>query len=587
MRSPYYFDNFASYCAALAEFRKREAPEVIQRPLSSLKASDSSDNFAVTLSNSSSNNNTNGGNNKGKNKTNALLIKEKNDSNNSPRVTTTVTTEGNNSQDRRSGVVFFGSQTILSLEDAQRIRQERAAEARVTDPALIAIFAKRYRVPSTLDPIISSSSSTTSSGNMEGSNVVAGEEEFLSALELEELEWQRNASHKHTRALQACRSNLKTAVAAGLHCRVAVWTTLLSLLPGPVRPVISPQIEEVAVADAHTLSLLGGAFDSKEGPGTPTGYSELEQDSPYPCSRKNSFREIQSTKKITVRETFSELPFTLELLGTLLCELLEGGDVQHFVVSCEILRQGGILRSVCQAVNLSELRVQRGYLVYIDLLTKLSLFCEVTDLLKVSDDKYISTLNQIGVEIGIKCSKCNKELSSKTSTGWCERCARCVSICVVCNKPASGLVHWCPLCAHGGHLACTQRWFRQSNECPAGCGHNCCSTLYTIQQQQHSTTSSTGVPEIARFKRVETLRALDYCIAVAQCGGVRSRSGSRATTTQRFIPNYTSSGGSSNLMNNTGALDVSLSSTISDNTLQRHLLRRKKFLALYATKQLK
>jgi hypothetical protein len=38
-----------------------------------------------------------------------------------------------------------------------------------------------------------------------------------------------------------------------------------------------------------------------------------------------------------------ELPFTSQLLGRLLHELLEGGDVQHFVVACELLRSAAVM----------------------------------------------------------------------------------------------------------------------------------------------------------------------------------------------------------------------------------------------------
>jgi hypothetical protein len=261
---------------------------------------------------------------------------------------------------------------------------------------------------------------------------------------------------------------------------------------------------------------------------------------------------------VTARNAFPELPFTLELIGTLLSELLEGGDVQHFVLACEILRGGGILTQVCRAVNLSEVRVQRGYLVYLDLLTKLGLFCEATDLLKASEDKYMSTLNQVGVQVGMKCSTCGKELSPETTTGWCERCARCVSMCVLCNKPATGLIHWCPLCAHGGHLACTTRWFRQSEECPAGCGHNCCSSLVI------EAPSSDGRPG---YKRMESLRELEFCVSAA---ATRSRSNSRSAG--RVV----SGDGPSDLPH------VLMSGrSFSDRTVERHLLRRRKHLILH------
>jgi hypothetical protein len=32
---------------------------------------------------------------------------------------------------------------------------------------------------------------------------------------------------------------------------------------------------------------------------------------------------------------------------------------------------------------------------------------------------------------------------------------------------------WCPVCGHGGHQACVQKWFARNETCPTGCGHSC------------------------------------------------------------------------------------------------------------------
>lgn len=467
-------------------------------------------------------------------------------------------------------MVFFGGQTIASLEDAKRIRSERGAEARVTDPALIAIFARRYRVPCTLaeDP-------------SDYPSLLPGKE-FENAEEEECFRWQCNAERQHRQAIRACRTNLEAAVDAGLHCRVAVWTTLLSLLPPPTRVVPVRQEEEVSLVESPL----------------PVDFLGLEPDSPMPLPSRQSSRPISQdlTVRHKARNLFPELPFTLELIGTLLGELLEGGDVQHFVVACEILRQGGILPAVCKAVNMSDVQVQRGYLVYIDLLTKLGLFCEATDLIKASEDKYISTLNQQGVQVGMKCAACNKELAANSATGWCDRCARSVSMCVLCNKPAPGLIHWCPVCAHGGHLACTKRWFAQSEECPAGCGHNCCSTQMVKTDRALVGLPAAGIAlaEQETHKRAEWLQSLEYCLSVS-----RERGRSNSRTANRIIGGaplpFLHAGSQNN--NNThiaahtshssprsGSFDISTINNLNRAT-ERQLLRRRRFQALQASRR--
>lgn len=474
-------------------------------------------------------------------------------------------TDGAVVQDRRTGVVFFGSQTFLSLEDAKRIRLERAAEARVTDPALIAMFARQYRMPYTVSaeglglsvPPLDVLSVLEGSGDAEEVDVTLRERQVM----------ERKLQRLYQLALRACQSNLDVAMNAGLHCRVAVWTTLLSLLPAPQPPASVAQIEEVALPEGISPPDLLRDTTTYTQRNTPVSNGTRHSNSDLLSSPHSSRRDGLACTKVTARESFPELPFTHELIGTLLSELLEGGDVQHFIVACEILRTGSVLPEICQAANLTETRVQRGYLVYLDLLTKLGLFCEANDLLKASDDKYLSTLNKAGVQVGIKCATCGKELSSETATGWCERCARCVSVCVVCNRPATGLVHWCPLCAHGGHLACTQRWFQQHDDCPAGCGHNCCGSL----RRQH------GPQARPAYRRMETLFELDYCLRSASTSGTRSRSGTNA---QR--PHSNSQSSHSDMRAGSQAVLLPAGLDVSQRTVHRQMLRQRKLAAMHA-----
>ena len=41
------------------------------------------------------------------------------------------------------------------------------------------------------------------------------------------------------------------------------------------------------------------------------------------------------------------------------------------------------------------------------------------------------------------------------------------------NRAVRGLVAWCQVCGHGGHLEHMNKWHQDNEQCPAGCGHLC------------------------------------------------------------------------------------------------------------------
>lgn len=87
----------------------------------------------------------------------------------------------------------------------------------------------RYRVAYTLD---------ASSSEVEG---VQGEvEEEEEDEEVHDHHKQQQQQLEHYKAILACRANAAVARAAGLSCRVAVWTTLLSLMPKRRRHSLPP-----------------------------------------------------------------------------------------------------------------------------------------------------------------------------------------------------------------------------------------------------------------------------------------------------------------------------------------------------------
>ena len=179
------------------------------------------------------------------------------------------------------------------------------------------------------------------------------------------------------------------------------------------------------------------------------------------------------------------LPLSKRLLGNILNELLEQGDCQSFVVCCEILRREQCLDSV------SVSRLQEGYLayigihflctlvlslIYLDLLRRFKLFTTSTSLLKNSEDAYLSRMSKSDVMIYTSCSDCGKEIPETLSTPWCSKCHK-TPLCILCAKPVRGLLHWCPVCSHGGHVDCMKLWYSRSDTCATGCGHNCISAV--------------------------------------------------------------------------------------------------------------
>lgn len=227
------------------------------------------------------------------------------------------------------------------------------------------------------------------------------------------------ASKSH--AEMACENNRMIALKVGLQCRATVWSTVLALL----QSISTPSIK------------------------------------------------VDSTKS----DHSSMLPFTVELLASLLKELLEGGDCLHFVYLCEVLRCASCLDIICSlpTSTITKQRRDESYAALVNLLTKQQLFITTTSLMKSSrNEDILSRLQLSGITFHIACSKCSKEIPSNSRSTWCVKCSQSSSLCSLCHRPVKGLLQWCPCCGHGGHKRCMLHWFQNvSSHCPAGCEHMC------------------------------------------------------------------------------------------------------------------
>lgn len=239
---------------------------------------------------------------------------------------------------------------------------------------------------------------------------------------------------------ESCRHNMAVAQKAGFMCRASVFGTILTLLPD----VDEKRADRVVDTDASKTA---------------------QQTTPHVTSQS---KEVPSSSS-------EVLPFAVELLGEVLLDMLDIGDCQHFVIACEIILQTSkaLLDRCLESAKIPSTRRLEAYYSYIELLRRFQQFSKVNEIIMQTDIANSEVLNQRGVLIHISCSICGKELPDRISTPWCQKCRRTVGLCVVCNEPVRGLMRWCAVCGHGGHVDCMRVWYSRCGACPSGCGHDC------------------------------------------------------------------------------------------------------------------
>lgn len=229
-----------------------------------------------------------------------------------------------------TGVVFCGLADISDLQNARSVRALRGAEGGVFDPAVISLLARSY---------------------------VLGK------------------GRSRVDARQACEFNLKVAADAGLASRAGLWAATLVLLqvdPAPAGSAPTPASAPAALPPA--LSPTPGFSASSS---LPTG-------APLRAPALSPSLLASPTTAPSLRDRLpEEVPFGLGLLGALLLELLEGGDTQHFVCLCEVLRRADLVEPACAEARIGDMRRREAYLAYFDLLSRLQLFCAANAIIKV------------------------------------------------------------------------------------------------------------------------------------------------------------------------------------------------------------
>lgn len=142
------------------------------------------------------------------------------------------------------------------------------------------------------------------------------------------------------------------------------------------------------------------------------------------------------------------------------------GDVQTAISVLLVLGDRRIELPIDELVHESWL------LAYVDMLQRLQLWNEATEIMKLSWIQSIRELNDRSTIVHTNCGGCNKAFLG--NSGWyCNKCNSTESAkCSVCQLVVRGLYAWCQGCGHGGHLEHMKQWFLNHSKC-ASCGHLC------------------------------------------------------------------------------------------------------------------
>lgn len=74
-----------------------------------------------------------------------------------------------------------------------------------------------------------------------------------------------------------------------------------------------------------------------------------------------------------------------------------------------------------------------------------------------------------GIYISLECSECKRSQRQP----FCPGCKKIIVKCSVCRIGVRGLLSFCLVCGHGGHMFHMMRWFNKEDWCATGCGCYC------------------------------------------------------------------------------------------------------------------
>ena len=239
---------------------------------------------------------------------------------------------------------------------------------------------------------------------------------------------------------ELCKHNSEVAASAGQTQLSEAWLALHYIL------------HDVPVEGAAS-SMEEKAFEGSTAPGLlPTLLADASDSGEHAATVSAGLAGDESAAGDTQRLLLESIT---PVFNELLSHHAEIGDAQTCAIVARTL-QPIVPDLVPQSL------LQRWTRCYIELLHRLQLFSLANDVIKQSNDESISTFNQRSTTISVGGG------GASSSQG---RPAR--ATCSVCQRSVKGLFVWCQGCGHGGHIDHMRKWFEQSLECPAGCGHNC------------------------------------------------------------------------------------------------------------------
>lgn len=151
-------------------------------------------------------------------------------------------------------------------------------------------------------------------------------------------------------------------------------------------------------------------------------------------------------------------------LESILQEIIDNGEFMHAYKMYQVVES---------AMVLAPSKKKIWEYTYIDLLRTMSFNNRSAYAVKMSPIEEIRQLSKDDTQVWDNCANCRKRLKP-SKNGICHNCKKPSAYCVVCNMPVKGLMIWCQICSHGGHLHELKEWFsKKGNTCPSGCGHRC------------------------------------------------------------------------------------------------------------------
>ena len=83
---------------------------------------------------------------------------------------------------------------------------------------------------------------------------------------------------------------------------------------------------------------------------------------------------------------------------------------------------------------IDDITLELWFSSYIDLLQRLELYNNASILIKTCSIPSIQQMSQQSTTYLSNCTKCNKALSRKQGSWWCERCEKTPNLCSVCRQ---------------------------------------------------------------------------------------------------------------------------------------------------------